>query len=161
MSTHSTGRRGGRGLGELRVSRLRLVALVLAFAAATAMVFGTAGFSAVSAERGVTVAVADDPEEAYLGIDACHRNAEQGNEQSANNSATPMDVTVTNQFATTVKVTGIDADGSSLDAEKRDLGPGDSTEYEFTEKGQVDTVTVHVEGTAVSASASADVSPQC
>ena len=49
-----------------RVSALRALSLVLAFAAVLGLVFGTAGFTSMSADRGLDVNVTDD-ESAYLG----------------------------------------------------------------------------------------------
>jgi hypothetical protein len=51
-----------------RVSVLRTLSLALAFAAAVGMVFGTAGFTAMEADRGLDVDVANDTG-AYLGYD--------------------------------------------------------------------------------------------
>ena len=48
-----------------RVSALRTLSLVLAFAAALGLIFGTAGFTAMEADRGLTANVTDD-EHAYL-----------------------------------------------------------------------------------------------
>ncbi|WP_144798039.1 hypothetical protein [Halorubrum depositum] len=49
-----------------RVSALRTLSLVLAFTAAVGLVFGTAGFTAMEADRGLAVNVTDDAS-AYLG----------------------------------------------------------------------------------------------
>ena len=50
----------------VRVSALRTLSLVLALAAAVGLIFGTAGFTAMEADRGVTANITDD-ENAYLG----------------------------------------------------------------------------------------------
>ncbi len=49
-----------------RMRALRALSLVLAFTAAVGLIFGTAGFTALEADRGVNVTVVDD-EDAYLG----------------------------------------------------------------------------------------------
>ena len=49
-----------------RVSALRTLSVVLAFTAAVGLVFGTAGFTAMEADRGLAVNVTDDTN-AYLG----------------------------------------------------------------------------------------------
>ncbi|MDB2263887.1 hypothetical protein PM025_06955 [Halorubrum ezzemoulense] len=49
-----------------RVRPLRALSIALAFAAATGLIFGTAGFTAMEADRGLAVNVTDD-ERAYLG----------------------------------------------------------------------------------------------
>ena len=51
-----------------RVRPLRALSLVLAFTAAVGLVFGTAGFTAMEADRGLAVNVTDD-ESAYLGYE--------------------------------------------------------------------------------------------
>lgn len=48
-------------------STLKTLSIVLAFTAAVGVVLGTAGFSAMDADRGVEVSVVDD-EEAYLAV---------------------------------------------------------------------------------------------
>ncbi|MFD1599660.1 hypothetical protein [Halobellus rarus] len=50
------------------MSALRTLSLVLAFTAAVGLVFGTAGFTAVNADRGLAVNVTDD-DSAYLGYE--------------------------------------------------------------------------------------------
>ncbi|MDB2294390.1 hypothetical protein PM085_19465, partial [Halorubrum ezzemoulense] len=49
-----------------RVRPLRALSIALAFAAAAGLIFGTAGFTAMEADRGLAVNVTDD-ERAYLG----------------------------------------------------------------------------------------------
>lgn len=51
---------------QRRVRALRALSLILAFAAVLGLVFGTAGFTSMSADRGLDVNVTDD-ESAYLG----------------------------------------------------------------------------------------------
>ncbi|WP_418286004.1 hypothetical protein [Halorubrum sp. DTA46] len=51
-----------------RVSALRALSIALAFAAVLGLIFGTAGFSAMTADRGLAVNVTGD-ESAYLGYD--------------------------------------------------------------------------------------------
>jgi len=48
-----------------RMRTLRTLSLVLAFTAAVGLIFGTAGFTALEADRGVAVNVTDD-ERAFL-----------------------------------------------------------------------------------------------
>ena len=59
MSTHA------RSPAEL--STLKTISIVLAFTAAVGLTLGTAGFSAIDADRGIEVSVVDD-ESAYLGV---------------------------------------------------------------------------------------------
>mgnify|MGYP005860612499 CR=1 FL=1 len=58
MSTHARS-------PTAEMSTLKTISIVLAFTAAIGMVLGTAGFSAIDADRGIEVSVVDD-EEAYL-----------------------------------------------------------------------------------------------
>jgi len=51
-----------------RMRTLRTLSLVLAFTAAVGLIFGTAGFTALEADRGVAVNVTDD-ERAFLGYE--------------------------------------------------------------------------------------------
>ncbi|OYR82202.1 hypothetical protein DJ71_12225 [Halorubrum sp. E3] len=60
-----------------RVSALRTLSLVLAFTAAVGLIFGTAGFSAMEADRGLAVNVTDD-ESAYLGYEAVNHTVHDG-----------------------------------------------------------------------------------
>lgn len=64
-----------------RVSALRTLSLVLAFTAAVGLIFGTAGFSAMSADRGLAVNVTDD-DSAYLGYEPT-ANETDGGESTA------------------------------------------------------------------------------
>ena len=61
MSTHTLS-------PAAELSTLKTVSIVLAFTAAVGMVLGTAGFSAIDADRGIEVSVVDD-ESAYLGVE--------------------------------------------------------------------------------------------
>lgn len=60
-----------------RVSALRALSLVLAFTAAAGLIFGTAGFSTMEADRGVDVAVVNDTD-AYLGYEPLADEARAG-----------------------------------------------------------------------------------
>ncbi|KPN31215.1 hypothetical protein SY89_01958 [Halolamina pelagica] len=70
----------------------RAVSVLLAVTAASMLVTGSFGFTSVSADRGVSVAVVDS-ENAYVGVSVCEKD--NGNENGAN----PVKVTVTNQFS--------------------------------------------------------------
>ena len=94
----------------VRVSALRTLSLVLAFAAAVGLIFGTAGFTAMEADRGVTANITDD-ENAYLGY------APVTDAVSDGESATVVEYR--NQFATDLGEFDVDvsiADGASTDA---------------------------------------------
>ena len=68
---------------------LRAASIVLAFIAATALVLGTAGFTAMHADRGLDVSITDD-ESAFLGYDTLTDTVHDG-------ESTPV-VTYHNQF---------------------------------------------------------------
>ncbi|WP_281194178.1 hypothetical protein [Halorubrum sp. F4] len=60
-----------------RVSALRTLSIVLAFTAAVGLVFGTAGFSAMEADRGLAVNVTNDGD-AYLGYESTANETDSG-----------------------------------------------------------------------------------
>jgi hypothetical protein len=60
-----------------RVSALRALSVVLAFTAAVGLVFGTAGFTAMEADRGITANVVKD-KNAYLGYETITDTVESG-----------------------------------------------------------------------------------
>ena len=93
-----------------RVSALRTLSLVLAFAAAVGLIFGTAGFTAMEADRGVAANVTVD-ENAYLGYALVTDAVSDGE------SATVVEYR--NRFATDLGEFDVDvsvADGASTDA---------------------------------------------
>ena len=61
MSTHARS-------PTAELSTLKTISIVLAFTAAVGLTLGTAGFSAIDADRGISVSVVED-EEAYLGVE--------------------------------------------------------------------------------------------
>jgi len=93
-----------------RVRALRTLSLVLAFMAAVGLIFGTAGFSAMEADRGITANVTND-ESAYLGYEPLADEAHDG-------ESTPV-VEYRNQFGSDLDefdVTVSIADPGSTDA---------------------------------------------
>ena len=60
-----------------RVRTLRALSVVLAFTAAVGLIFGTAGFTAMNADRGVAVNVTDD-DDAYLGYESVASEVDSG-----------------------------------------------------------------------------------
>lgn len=99
-------------------------ALLLVGVAALAVTVGTGSYSAMSAERGVHVEVADD-EDAMVGVD---RSVE-----SANGTA-HLTVTVTNQFPEDVTLSNasVRAGGRTVDlTASGPLGPGEAATATF------------------------------
>ena len=87
-------------------SALRTLSLVLVLAAAVGLVFGTAGFSAMEADRGLAVNVTDD-ERAYLGYEPIDTSVESGN-------ATDV-IEFHNRFSTDLRLdVRVSADGDHL-----------------------------------------------
>ncbi|MFC6953351.1 hypothetical protein [Halorubellus litoreus] len=118
--------------------------LVLAAAAVVvATTAGTGAFSAVSAERGIQIAVVDD-DRAYLGV-AVTANV-SGNDTTAR-------ITVTNQFpqGTTLSAVTATVDGEtvSLTPGSTTLDGGDSTTGTVANVTCGDTVTIRASGDGV------------
>ena len=100
-------------------STTRALSVALAVVAAAGLIFGTGGFTAMSADRGVNVDVVDD-EDAYLGYEMTTETT------TVNNSSTvTAEATYRNGFdgELTLEVTVI-VDGSEVNSETRTLGPG-------------------------------------
>lgn len=120
--------------------RLLLVAVLLA---SVVTVTATGGFSSATAERGVHVNVAEDPN-AYLGIEQAPSETE--------NDTTNLEVTVANQFPagtdlTTVEVT---INGTAVDfAEGNAVEPGDERTYTFGTVPCEGRITVEAQGEGV------------
>ena len=87
------------------MSSLKGLSIALAVLAGTGLLLGTFGFSAASAERGVSVAVVDD-ENAMVGYQASDRLAPEGQCVDL--------VTVTNRLPGDVAVTDVTVDADSF-----------------------------------------------
>ena len=113
-----------------RVSALRALSVVLAFTAAVGLVFGTAGFTAMEADRGVDVNVTDD-EDAYLGY-----NETVTQTSTSHNNTTTVTATVEAEYRNrltedlTLNVTA-EADGSSTE-ETLDISKGEAESVEIS-----------------------------
>lgn len=130
----------------------RAVSVLLAVTAASMLVTGSFGFTSVSADRGVSVAVVED-ENAYVGVSVCETDNGNGN------GANPVKVTVTNQFAEPFTVVSISGDERSKhpNRKKGKIAPGDSETFNvFGDKE----VTVTVDG-GLDATVTAEVGDQC
>jgi hypothetical protein len=112
----------------------RAASLLLACLAVSVLVFGSGGFSSVTAERSLSVAVVDT-DEAYVGVDATQRG------QSGT-----LTVTVTNRFVEPLTVERLVVDGTrerSPDGKSSTVGVGDQRRYSVKTAG-ADTVRVRV-----------------
>ncbi|WP_199240847.1 hypothetical protein [Halorubrum sp. SD690R] len=99
------------------VRPLRALSLVLAFAAAIGLVFGTAGFTTMEADRGLSVNVTDD-ESAYLGYAPLSGEVHDGEPTSV--------VEYRNQFGSDLNDFDVDvsiSDPGSTDATIESVGP--------------------------------------
>jgi hypothetical protein len=137
------------------MSHRRALSVVLAAVAATMLVTGSFGFTSVSAERGVSVAVVDS-ENAYVNASACEKSS------GAGEGADPVRVTVTNQFSSDFTVDEIRWNDSAQPGNNtqkkfdRTLQPGESARFDpnfgdeevtVVVSGDLDaTVTVPVDG---------------
>jgi hypothetical protein len=124
-----------------RVSALRTLSVLLAFTAAVGLVFGTAGFSAMEADRGLAVNVTDD-ENAYLGYEPI-ANATGSGESTAV-------VEYRNRFGDSLD--RFDVDVSIANAENVDASIESTTAPDELGEGNASPVTV-----TLSCSAGADV----
>ncbi|WP_049981482.1 hypothetical protein [Halolamina rubra] len=131
----------------------RAVSVLFAAAAATMLVTASFGFTGVSADRGVSVAVVES-ENAYVGVSVCETD------RGSDNGSNPVKVTVSNQFSAPFTVTLISGDGKSVEPNpnKAEIEPGDTRMYPnaFGEEQ----VTVEVVG-GLDASVTAEVGEQC
>ncbi|WP_229125340.1 hypothetical protein [Halapricum desulfuricans] len=113
-------------------------------ALAVLLVLGTGGFSAMSADRGVSVTVAGD-EEAYVGYaDECDGER--------------FEITITNRFDSDVTVT-VTVDDT--ERELGTLGSGEDVTTSFISVESEDPVTVTVEGDGISAELDRSVPTEC
>lgn len=80
------------------MNQTKILILVLVIVASTGLVFGTFGFTSISAERGVSVQVVDD-QHAFVGY--------QSGDLTVRDGETINLVTVTNQFPNTIDVTDV------------------------------------------------------
>lgn len=118
---------------------LRGLALVLAFAAATMLVFGSLGFSSVAADRGVAVSVVED-DSAYVGLAVCDR-------PTTNSSGHPVEVNIQNLFGVELAIDGID--GTLDDPEPPDsVAPGTEADFTMRVANGTEGVTLHAHTTS-------------
>ncbi|SFP28372.1 MULTISPECIES: hypothetical protein [Halolamina] len=135
----------------------RAVSVLLAVTAATMLVTGSFGFTSVSADRGVSVAVVES-ENAYVGVSVCEKDNGTGN------GSDPVKVTVTNRFSEPFTVDEISWSDSAhqskdrLNPKKGTLAPGESRTFNKTFGEQE--VTVEVTG-GLDATVTAEVGDRC
>jgi len=141
------------------MSRLTLASVLLAAVASTGLVFGSAGFSSVAADRGVSVSVAAD-DDALVGYET--------DRIEVADSATVDLVTVENRLSSDVSVTDVAASTndpsvsvSSVSRPSVDAGTRDAVRADVSCDAATETtvaVSVTVEGDGVTAAISGDTS---
>lgn len=137
------------------MSELKALSLALAVVASTGLLLGTFGFGAASADRGVSVSVADD-DSAMVGYQASDRLAPVGERVAL--------ATVTNRLPGDVSVVSVSVDAGSFtvsDVSEPSLSPGTAAAIEGTvdcKPGETGTVEVSVtlEGDGVTAAISGE-----
>jgi hypothetical protein len=97
------------------MSSTKLLSVLLAVVAVSALALGSAGFSSVSADRSVSVSVVDN-ENAYVGVAACELGADGGTESKnetnqSGGSASQVRLWVGTNFSSAFTVTQISGDG--------------------------------------------------
>ncbi len=140
------------------MNRLKLASVVLAAVASTGLVFGSVGFSAVAADRGVSVSVASD-ENALVGY-------ESGTVNVTGNEGVDL-VTVANRLSSSASVVNVEveSDDSAVEVnvtskpESIPIGEEGTVEANVDCQGQASatvTVSVTVEADGVTAAISGD-----
>ena len=104
---------------------LRAASIVLAFIAATALVLGTAGFTAMNADRGLGVSLADD-ESAFLGYDTLTDEVDDGSLESVVEYHNQFDHDLEEFHVDVSIVDPDDTDATLVDAETPDELPADT-----------------------------------
>lgn len=147
----------------------RTLAVSLAVAAVATVVFGTGGFGAVDADRGVEVSVVDDGA-AYVGVVACEKPRRPNGAATRTNASpdvgsTPVRLWVTNRYEAELAVVEIREAGVSprnRNAARRParIPPGEDARFEVTFGGDASRVTVDVEGADLAASVTRTVVPK-
>ncbi|MFC6785820.1 hypothetical protein ACFQFH_07900 [Halobaculum halobium] len=127
---------------------LRVVLLVVIAAGVSGATVGSAGFSAVEADRTVSVNVVGN-DEAYVGVVACEKSANAGNGKG------PVRVWVTNRYTDEMTVESITSDDAVRRNPDQRLGTVDPGEREHLNPvfaSAVSSVTVEVSADGLDAS---------
>lgn len=119
---------------------LRGLALVLAFAAATMLVFGSVGFTSVAADRGVAVSVVED-DSAYVGMSVCDvpKNESDGH---------PVEVSIQNLFGVELTINEIEGRLAKGKEPPEVVNPGHEEEFTTLVANSTDEVTLHANTTS-------------
>jgi len=134
------------------MSRRRTFLLVVALVTTLGLTLGTGGFSSVSADRGIDIAVTDD-EQAFLAFSQ--------NTTDTTNGTTAVDVTVGNQYpaGTALSTVTVTINGTAVDlAENGQLSTGASRTYTFESVACDETIEIEAAGSGVEVSFNRSVS---
>lgn len=116
---------------------------------------GTTGFSAVGADRTVSVSVVDD-DEAYVGVVACEKSGTAS-------GSDPVRLWVENRNAGSITVESVTSDDAvrrSGNAVGEEVRVGDRDRFELVFERDVSTVTVAVAGDGLDVTVTRDVTPK-
>lgn len=142
---------------------LRTFALVFALLAAASLSAGTTGFSALSAERSVQVAVVED-DQAYVGVDVCDpkgnqgasndggANQEESSTEKENTGTDPVFLHVSNQYTEPVSVSVATEDADIVASNSPQVGVGNQKRFEVKLDDATDSLTVDVSAPGFEAS---------
>lgn len=147
---------------------LRTFALVCALLAATSVSAGTVGFSAVSADRDVSVAVVED-EQAYVDVEVCEASDDSETETEDGESDDGDDgddvlVRVSNQYTNDLHVSIASDDSIAADADEGptvSVGTQEQFEVEFDDRPETVTVDVMASDFEASITRSVTTTAEC
>jgi hypothetical protein len=142
------------------MSSTKLLSVLLAVVAVSALALGSAGFSSVSADRSVSVSVVDN-EEAYVGVAACELGADGGTESKnetnqSGDSSSQVRLWVGNNFSNVFTVTEVN--GDDIDREPGvKINPGELKRFDQFDDVDSMVVSVEAEDESFSAEVTVDV----
>lgn len=131
---------------------LRGLAFVLAFAAATTLIFGALGFSSVAADRGVAVSVVED-DSAYVGMTACDRPATKS-------SGHPIKVSIQNLFGIELVIDEIDGTLEEGPEPPDSIDPGTEETFTVRVANGTEEVILHAHTTRATVEVTRDIQEQ-
>jgi hypothetical protein len=145
------------------MSSTKLLSVLLAVVAVSALALGSAGFSSVSADRSVSVSVADN-ENAYVGVAACELGAdkrtENANKAKQNGgSASQVRLWVGNNFTSPFTVKRISS-GADSRYPGFEVEPGELIRFNALDDAGSLTVYVAGEESSFSVEVTVDVVPK-
>lgn len=139
------------------MNTLRVLSTVLVLAAGIALIFGSAGFSSVAADRGVAISVVED-EHAYVGMAVCDQPA-------TNSSGHPVEIRVQNRFAADLTIDTIEGRLETGPDPPNSVGTGDSETFRIRVENDTEAVTLFAHTESVSVEMTREIqnqsTPEC